>query len=317
MEESRREELLKGWEAMAPHGCIDLPIRMDELARCELFTALAFERLEQKAVALEEILHHSNDDWNQTLYEMLFRTVGDLRNREAYSQLARRIPYRILLRERQRILSTEALLFGASGLLDGCREDDYTRQLRSEFEFLVHKYQIEAMSPEAWRIDRLRPANHPRLRLSQLAIFLNHHEFVIDQVLACRTRKEIEQLFSTDSSHYWSSYHRPSQSGDHSTKRLGSLKAQLIGINLAAPIQYLYGRMTGRDELRHRAIELWEALPGEENRYTRIWAPYRPLNAFESQALLQLAREYCEPHRCRQCPLARRRLREMGTKHCK
>ncbi len=312
MTAAEREELLRGWEAMAPLGCSDLPLRMDELSRCELFTTLAIERLDQKRRDLEEIFHATGKDWNQTLYEMLFRTVGDLRNRTAYETLARRVPYRILLRERGRIVSVEALLFGVSGLLTGCREDDYTRQLAEEFAFLSHKYQLEAMSEREWRFDRLRPANHPRLRLSQLAIFLNQHEFVIDQVLACRTSKEVEQLFTTDSSHYWSSYHHPTGC-NHTTQRLGTLKSQLIGINLVAPMQYFYGCHTGHDALRQRAVELWEALPGEENRYTRIWDSYRPINAFESQALLQLAREYCEAHRCRICPLAQRRLREMES----
>lgn len=306
------ETLIRGWEAMAPHGCLDLPLCMTELERCELFTTLATERLEQKAVTLRAIFDETQSDWNQTLYEMLFRTVGDLTNRESYHTLARRIPYHILLRERSHALHVEALLFGGSGLLEGCRDDDYTRTLRSTFDYLAQKYHIAPMEPSAWRIDRIRPANHPRLRLSQLASLLGQHELLIEELLLCRDRERVERLFGADSSQYWSSYYRPSQS-DHSTKRLGSTKAQLIGINLVAPMQYFYGAFAGRDELRSRAIELWEALPAEENRYTRIWEPFRPINAFESQALLQLAREYCEQHRCRSCPLARRRLRALAA----
>jgi hypothetical protein len=40
----------------------------------------------------------------------------------------------------------------------------------------------------------------------------------------------------------------------------------------------------------------------------RAWqaAGVRPRNAFESQALLQLATEYCAARRCAECPVGRR-----------
>lgn len=307
-----KESLLRGWEATAPHGCLDIPLCMRELERCELFTELATERLNEKAATLKKIFEASENRWEQTLYEMLFRTVGDLRNREHYHELARRIPYHTLQRERSQVLHIEALLFGGSGLLEGCREDNYTAALKESFDYLSQKYNIRPMEPQVWHIDRIRPANHPRLRLSQLATLLGQHELLIEELLACRDCASVERLFTADSSQYWSSYYKPSESS-HSTKRLGSIKAQLIGINLVAPMQYFYGSFSGRDELQARALELWEGLPAEENRYTRIWEPFRPMNAFESQALLQLAREYCEQHRCRQCPLARRRLRALAT----
>ena len=77
-------------------------------------------------------------------------------------------------------------------------------------------------------------------------------------------------------------------------------------------LQYAYGSYTGRDALRDNALALLERLPAEQNRYMRAWREAggpQPRNAFESQALLQLATEYCAPRRCAACPLGRRILR--------
>lgn len=306
------EEIVRGWEALAPgFGCRDLPARMDPLRRCDLYTQLALDRLTQKERVVAAIFERSGQDWNQTLYTMLLRTVGDLQNRKAFMTLAERLPYAVILRERASILAVEALLFGAAGMLADLEEDSYVKRLREEFDHLACKYQIEPMTGDSWRINSLRPANHPRLRLAQVAAFLQQSRFLITPILECHTCKQVEQLFRVEASHYWSNYYNPGPGVDHTTKRLGAFKAQSLGINLVAVMQFFYGHHTGNEALAHCALELWEALPAEQNRYTRLWEALSPLNALESQALLQLAREYCEQTRCRQCPLAKLRLYDL------
>lgn len=314
MEGQEREQLLRGWEAMAPDfGCHDLLYRLDPLERCNLYNELAFSRLERKQKALMELFGEQDCNWPLALFRMVLRTVGDLQNREAYMELGRRLSYSCLLRERNSVVGVEALLFGTASLLEGCRDDEYTRLLRTEFEHLRHKYRIEPMDPARWRIHYLRPANHPRLRLAQIAALVMHPDFCVEKLIECRTVLDIERIFALEASQYWSSYYNPSSAVDHTTKRLGRDKAHSLGINLVAVLQFAYGRHMGRDELVQRALDLWESLPAEQNRYTRIWEYATPLNAFESQAQLELAREYCEKSLCRQCPLAKRRLRIVGN----
>ena len=95
---------------------------------------------------------------------------------------------------------------------------------------------------------------------------------------------------------------------DRFPKRLGAFKARIIGINLVAVLQFAYGSRTGDERLRDSALSLLERLPSEDNRFMRAWSgegvPIR--NAFESQALLQLATEYCARTRCAECPVGRR-----------
>ena len=114
--------------------------------------------------------------------------------------------------------------------------------------------------------------------------------------------------FCIEAPSYWRTHHVPGAESDESPKRIGAFKANIIGINLVAVLQFAYGSYTGSERLRDSALTLLERLPAEDNRYMRAWqaAGVRPRNAFESQALLQLATEYCAARRCAECPVGRR-----------
>lgn len=98
---------------------------------------------------------------SHTFYLLYFARLGDRRNQEAYLELARRVPYKTVLRERLAPHAVEAMLFGASGLLELYRNDTYTLDLKRSFEYLAAKYGIEPMEASAWTLNEIRPANHP------------------------------------------------------------------------------------------------------------------------------------------------------------
>jgi len=282
--------------------------------RYEVYTALLFDRLRRKLTVLDALHDESGGNWNQTFYLMYFRTLGDRKNQDAYLSLARRVPYKYVLRERLAPHAVEAMLFGASGLLELYRHDEYTLDLRRNFEYLAAKYAIEPMDAGAWELSGIRPANHPVLRIAQAAVFFAQDDLVMDRAMACRTEEELREFFCVEASDYWRTHHIPGIAGDETVKRIGKFKADLIGINLVAVMQYAYGSYTGRDALRDHALTLLEKLPAEDNRYMRGWAGagLAPRNAFESQALLQLATEYCASKRCEECPVGQRILQRIG-----
>lgn len=292
-------------------SCGPFMASLDALQRTELFTALLFDRLERKIRRLDDLRREADDNWNQTFYLLYFRTLGDRQNQEAYLELARRVPYRIVLRERLTPRAVEAMMLGASGLLALYPGDAYTLDLRRSFDYLAAKYGIEAMEAGAWELAEVRPANHPVLRLVQAAEFFAQDEFVMERTMACRSEADIRRLFCIEASAYWRTHHVPGTAGDDRPKRIGAFKAHIIGINLVAVLQFAYGSHTGREALRDSALTLLERLPAEDNRYMRAWcaAGIAPRNAFESQALLQLATEFCPAGRCAACPVGRRILR--------
>ena len=281
---------------------------LGSLQRSEICTALLFSRLERKMRMVDALREEASENWNQTFYLLYFRTLGDSRNQEAYLSLARRVPYRTVLRERLAPQAVEAMLFGASGLLTLYRHDAYTLDLGRHFEYLSAKYGIEAMDASEWTLADIRPANHPALRIAQAARFFAQDEFVMARAMACRTEEDVRRLFCIEAPSYWRTHHVPGAESDESPKRIGAFKANIIGINLVAVLQFAYGSYTGSERLRDSALTLLERLPAEDNRYMRAWqaAGVRPRNAFESQALLQLATEYCAARRCAECPVGRR-----------
>lgn len=297
------------FEERDPHpdwrDCRHYLAQKDRMVRYELCTDLAFNRMDRKVEDLRRLFESCAQNWDQTAYLMLMRTVGDTANRANYEEIARRVPFNIICREGPAIPVIEALLFGTAGLLAGCRDDAYSAELKSTFDHLKHKHSIRPLDPRSWKILRIRPGNHPRLRLAQVAVLLSRIPYMTSEFLECSSDEKVIELFGVEASQYWSSYYNPSSSKEHSTKRLGTDKARMLGINLIAVFQILYGNVHGREEHRTRAINLWESLPAEENRYTRFWSRggVAPFNALESQALLQLSTEYCSRRNCDGCPL--------------
>ena len=314
MAEEREQRMLNRLHAGAgAFACGGFLAGLNSLHRGEVYTSLLFDRLERKMRTVENLRQEASENWNQTFYLLYFRTLGDRLNQEAYLSLARRVPYKTVLRERLAPRAVESLFFGASGLLALYPHDTYTLDLARNFEYLAAKYAVEPMDTEAWTLGDIRPANHPVLRLAQAAEFFTQDEFVMERAMACRTEEQIRQLFCVEASDYWRTHHIPGVAGDDHPKRLGAFKANIIGINLVSVLQFAYGSYTGREALRDSALTLLERLPAEDNRYMRGWqrAGVKVRNAFESQALLQLATEYCPAKRCAECPVGRRILKNM------
>ncbi len=313
MDPARKQRIVERLKAAAGAGspvCGGYLAGLPALNRSEICTALAFDRLERKIRTVGELHREAAENWNQTFYLLYFRTLGDRQNQQAYLALARRVPYKAVLRERLAPRAVEAMFFGASGLLDLYRHDDYTLSLRRSFEHLAAKYGIEPMRPDSWTLTGIRPANHPVLRLAQAAEFFTQDEFVMGRAMACRTEDDIRRLFCIEASPYWRTHYVPGAESDEQPKRLGAFKAHIIGINLVAVLQFAYGSYTGHEALRDNALSLLERLGAEDNRYMRAWAGAGlvPVNAFESQALLQLSTEWCAPALCAECPVGRRIL---------
>lgn len=253
------------------YACGGYLAALDGLQRTEICTALIFDRLQRKMRTVETLHGEADGNWNQTFYLLYFRTLGDRQNQEAFLRLARKVPYKIVLRERLAPHAVEAMLLGASGLLELYRGDAYTLDLRRSFEYLAAKYGIEATDASEWALTEIRPANHPVLRLAQAAEFFAQDEFIMERAMACRTEEDVRRLFCIEAPSYWRTHHVPGAESDESPKRIGAFKANIIGINLVAVLQFAYGSYTGSERLRDSALTLLERLPAEDNRYMRAW----------------------------------------------
>lgn len=283
--------------------------------RTELFEKAYAERLELKQRELQRIYEASDGNWSQTMFVMYLTALGDHKNREAFTELARRVGYNPIQHERASLLSVEALLLGTSGLLANYPEDGYIVRLKEEFAHLAYKYDIEPMNPRRWILREIRPYNHPAIRLAQAAVFLSAGEPISARCLGIRTRDELFDTFCVEASEYWRTHDTPGSEGDSRRKGIGRDKALVIGINMVAQVQFAYGRAMGQDDAFDRLTSFMTSLEAEDNALIREWVRdgFRPENAQDSQALLQLSKIYCRERRCEKCLLGRKIL-ELAVK---
>ena len=122
----------KSWIA-----CQDELYRIDPLYIRMGFHRLMTERLENKTSDIIERLKENKNDWNETFYQFLSQVFGFKINALPFQLLAKSVPYNILSKHKNSLFQLEALLFGASGILnEELCGDDYFTALRNEFNFL-------------------------------------------------------------------------------------------------------------------------------------------------------------------------------------
>ena len=76
-----------------------------------------------------------------------------------------------------------------------------------------------------------------------------------------------------------------------------------IVINTIAPMLFAYGLMKQEQQYKDKALDWLSQLPSEKNVITGQWEAIGIINqhASDSQALLELKKEYCDAKRCLEC----------------
>ena len=294
-------------KAESQRACAKEMAALEGSYRREVMAQLCFDRIAQKQEFLVDKFH-TTDNWNETAYLMLLRSLDIKENRSSYERLAKVLPYRYFAKVGYERHSLEALLLGSAGLLPRLAEvfegDKEVAELRAIYDYDAHKFALEQMSMNDWQLTGHIGDNHPVIRLLQLASVLSQHEYLLNDILSCRTRTDIEKLFCNSSVPRWANRFL---SEDNHTGAITRTKAQMLGINVVAQLQIFYSEYTMRSDLDSRGIELLEQLPAESNLFINRWHKLgvKPENALESQALLQLTKEYCSPMLCDKCPFRR------------
>jgi hypothetical protein len=235
--------------------------------------ALQCERLERKVGDVLALLEHYGDDWNEVFYVLVSRSFGVGVNSVAFELLAKSLPWRCILHHRHSQAQVEALLLGQAGLEKG-----------EEYSFLQRKFGLQPVEGSLFRNLRVRPGGFPRRRITQLASLWVKYDTLFSQFLEASSPAEVACRLQTE-------------------PPLGEVCLNSMLINAVAPILFAYGRLRGQKECADRAVGLLESLPPEKNRMVQQFteAGFRVKNAYDSQGLIQLKREYCERRKCLFC----------------
>ncbi|MBP5715905.1 MAG: DUF2851 family protein [Bacteroidales bacterium] len=242
-------------------------------------TALATQRLTDKMRRIRDIVDDGSGSWQEAFYVILARSLGTGINSDTFERLARSLPFSFLQKHLDDPLQVRALLLGQAGLISANEP-----RVQQEYDFLRAKFSLTPLPSTAWRQAKRRPQAAPNLRIEALANILTAHPNLFSEVLDAPDVAALLRLFIVP-------------------KGIGQQTAHSILINAVAPILLAYGQWKLDDALCDRALTLLEHLPAEANRYITDWksSGYESHSAFETQALLHLYREYCEPHKCMNC----------------
>ena len=266
---------------------------------------LLVERLERKSIEVETILSFSNNDWAQTFYRLLARNMGFKLNNQAFEMLARSLPYQFLARHADNLFQVEAMVFGQAGLLGDDFSDDYPQKLKKEYEFLKLKFNLSPVDAHLWRFMRLHPGNFPTLRLAQFASIIHHSGSIISKLFDSNEISTYRKLFTAEASEYWRTHYVFDKPSAPRMKTLGHSSADLLIINLVAPVLLAYGRRRSDAEITSRPVDLLTQLKGEDNSIISKWARLGMdvSNAASTQSLIELKTQYCDNKKCLTCTL--------------
>ncbi|MCQ2974559.1 MAG: DUF2851 family protein [Bacteroidales bacterium] len=262
---------------------------------------LGIERLSNKANQIYEALKINKGDWNQTFWQFLMRTFGFGKNAVPFELLAKSLPYTLIEKNKHSFSSVLALLYGQAGFFNLKKFDsEKFENLKNEYNYLKHKYNLVPIQESIWKFSGIRPSNFPQNRLGQIAMIAVNNSNLFSLILELKNIHQLNNLFCINNLKIDKIYH-----GDFS--EIGEETRNLIIINLVCPFLYCYSQYTGNEEMSERAVNILESLPPEKNSIILSMAKKRltASSAFESQAIIQLNNEYCKLKKCIECQVGR------------
>ena len=291
----------------SPVACLERLPAIDPVFRLQWMDALLAERLERKTDDILRWLDLYQKDWNEVFYILLCRNFGFGVNSDAFERLARSLPLKCILKQRPSASQVEALFLGQAGLLNDYtgNRHHYYRLLQQEYSFLRKKYGLEPLEPHIFRNLRLRPDATPHIKLVELAAIWIRHDTLFSSVLSARTPRELKDFFRVPASAFWDTHYNFLRPSPHRKKQLGENALNMLLINTVVPLMFAYGLYHQMDEHKARALRLLASIPPEQNSIISLFSQVgmKPRNAGDTQALIQLKRNYCEQKKCLYCRL--------------
>ncbi len=285
--------------------CEQLVNSVSGIAKISSLEKALTDRLMNKTQRLRGILTEKNEDWEEAFYIFLARYFGMKTNSDAFEMLAKKLPYKVILKEKDDFNKIEALLYGTAGMLNELFSDQYPLFLKNEYQHLKNKYGLQAMPVSMWKFSKLRPSNFPTIRISQFAGILLTQSHLFRNVFECDDLECIKKIFSTEASSYWTQHYIFDEKSITRKKVLGKNSIEILIINTVIPALFYYGHLNNEMAYKEKAVEYLLQLPAENNSIIKKWKKlgFEVNSAYDSQALLELKQNYCDKSKCLDCPV--------------
>jgi len=285
-------------------ACENLPSGLGDLALNSWKQRLVAERLIIKSKSIFTDLGQTNYHWEETFWWLTAANFGLTLNSGVFKKMARSLPLSLVAKHKKNIIQVEALLYGQAGSLNKTFKDKYPKMLQKEYFFYQKKYKLSPVDEELCYL-RMRPANFPTIRLAQLAMLICSSEHLFSKIKEAESIEEVKEMFSVAANDYWHYHYIFDETSEYKVKKLGSQMVNNIIINTVVPVIFSYGLHHSEEALKEKAIRWLEEIAPEKNTITQGFErlQYSNKNAFDSQAYIQLKKEYCDHRLCLQCAI--------------
>lgn len=284
--------------------CAEYISMVDEFKSRIWLDKMAIERIEDRLNSFEDILEITKGDFESILYLSLARSFGFGINADAFYSLGLTVPLSVARHYFDRIFSLEALFLGQSGFLEEAQTDDYVIKLRKEYDFLRKKHQLYPMNHAMWKKSKIMPAGNPELRIAQFVMILT----IFDELISIITSdsvsyKSLRKLFRKSPSQYWDNHYYLAKPVERENSTLGKTAFDLVYLNTIIPVLFFWHKKYNPKEDFEIIFEELRNLKPENNRIIRSWKSLGIIaeNAYESQALINLKKKYCDEKKCLRC----------------
>jgi hypothetical protein len=283
-------------------ACAHLLFNVNETTRVSQMERSLIDRLERKADKILTILKTMENDWEETIFRILcFQMIGKI-NEQPMEWLLNEIKLKQLRISGKNSFQKEAILFGIAGMLKEA-SDEYSQKLAVEYKHLKMKYNYAEIEPHLWRYGRIRPAQFPSIRMSQIIAIISKNEFIFDSILKSDISSILNEFLNVEANLYWQTHHQFGKTMEKRSVKIGKMQKDLIIINLIAPFLFAYGKYYSEEKWKEKAANLLMKIKPEENNILRKWKSIglQPESAFDSQGLIELYNNLCIQKKCLNC----------------
>jgi hypothetical protein len=262
---------------------------------------LFVERISRKSIWIQELIKSNDGDYETSFYQAILFGFGLKTNSEIFLEIARKTPQKILARQINDKFKLEAILLGQANLIEP--NDEYSQALLDEYQYQKKLYGLESVTLKPL-FARMLPASFPTLRLAQFAAFNHGRNNLYSKLINFEAIDQIRDLFEIEVSDYWQNHYRFGTPCSKKGTKLSESFIDKIIINVILPFLFLIE--VERDEMPSRSIEIYDQLKPEINKITNKMTETLNLdnkNAYDSQALIELYKEYCSKSRCLDCEI--------------
>ena len=204
------------------------------------------------------------------------------------------------------------MVFGVAGLLNQDFVDDYPKLLKNEYQFLKAKYKLNQLEPELWKFSKTRPDNFPTMRLAQFAALIIDSQHLFSKIVAIKELNDFSVFFNNLTvNSYWKNHFVFDKQVSKQSFLIGKKSIDVLLLNAIVPLLFFYGKQIGNSIYEEQAIKLLEFIKPEQNNIIAgfIERGFKVSHAFDTQALIQLKKYYCDHKNCLNCAIGLKILR--------